>query len=477
MLLSGRIMLEGANMTNVAAKCIREQPRFWGIFEEGKKFEKRVPLVSSMMHGDEKEDIEKALKEGNVEENIEKLEKEIAAYIGTKEAVALGSGSDGIHMALKLAAEKLYGSSSGISTPNGIEKGGSLAGIRVFCSDFTTAAMVNPIIYEGGEPVFIDSCEEDWGMDPEVLEIAFRRYPDVKIVIMNHPYGFPGQVKTVKRICEKHGALLIEDASESFGARVDCADGKKESLTGSIGDYGVLDFSEDRIITGSTGGMLLTNDCYSYRKVRHWTLGSMAAAPWYQHEELGYNYRMNGIAAGIISSQFKHIDEHIKRKKEIYEKYCDRLEGGLMYMNPVGEDTKPNYWISCVTCDSNIQFMETRSERCYTYTDQHGTASPMEIYDALEAFGAQSRPVYKPMSMQPVFRNYDQVTLDGCRRGYETLYNDLFWDRCDVAKEKFNRCLCLPSDIRMTDEEQERVIDIVYACFDKEDLDRRIWVD
>lgn len=464
-------------MTEVSAKCIRKQPRFRGIFNDGEKFNNRRPLVSSVIHGDEIGVVQKVLEEGIAEETITALEKEAAGYIGTGQAIALSSGNAAIHMALKLAAEKLYSSASGITAPDGFRRSGALAGVRVFCSDFTTAAMVNPVIYEGGEPVFIDSCEEDWGMDPEVLELAFKHYPDVKIVVMNHPYGFPGQVRTIREICNKHGALLIEDASESLGARVDCRDGGKDDLTGSVGDYGILDFESGRIITGSTGGMLLTNDYYSYRKAKYWSLSSQAVAPWHQHEELGYNYQMGGVVAGIIYSQFKHLGEHIKSKKAIYEKYRDKLDGGLMYMNPIGKCTEPNYWISCINCDSNIRFMETRSERSYTYTDQHGTASPMEIYDALNAFGFESRPVYKPMSMQPIFRNYDQVTLDGCRRSYGEFYDDKFWIRSNVAKWCFESGLCLPSDIRMTGEEQERVIDIVLACFNKVDLEREMCVD
>ena len=457
-------------MTDVAAKCIRKQPRFKGIFNDGEKLNNKIPLVSSVIYGDEIDAVQRALEEGTMEENITALEKEVTGYIGTGQAVALNSGSAAIHMALKLAAEKLYGSASGISTPGGVGKGGALEGVRVFCSDLTMIEMVAPVIYEGGEPVFIDSCEEDWGMDPEVLELAFKRYPDVKIVVMNHPYGFPGQIRTVKEICKKHGALLIEDASESLGARVNCINGGKGALTGSVGDYGILDFGSGRIVTGFAGGMLLTNDYYSYRKAKYWASNSAAAVPWNQYEELGYNYGMSGVAASIIRSQFKHLDEYIERKKEIYKKYHEKLDGELMYMNPIGEGTEPNYWISCAVCDSNIQFMETRSERCYTYTDQHGTASPMEVYDALNAFGKESRPVYKPMSMQPIFRNCDQVTLDGCRRSYGEFYDDGFWIRCNVAKWCFESGLCLPSDIRMTGEEQDRIIDIVLACFNKLDM-------
>ena len=447
-------------MTDIAARCIREQPRFKGIFKKKGKFERRVMLASPTMHNEEKTFIDKAFDEGFAGRNIARLEKEAAEYIGVKHAAALSSGTAAMHMAVKLAAERIYGSTASISVSGGLGKAGALHGKRVFCSDFASPTMADAILFEGGEPVFVDASDEDWSMDPEVLEIAFQRYPDVKLVMMNHAYGFPGQILRIKEICEAHGALLIEDASESLGAKV-C--GKQ---TGAFGDYGILSFGSDKIITGSVGGMLLTDDDYSAKKARSRASHSRVATPWSQHEELGEDCRMSDIVAGLILGQFQHLEEHIAKKRAIYERYQEELDGDIMYMNPVGEGTEPNYWMSCMTCESNIQFQETRSEREYTYTNQHGTASPMEIYDALEAFNVESSPVYKPMSMQPVFREFDQITLDGSKREYAEFDQDGFWVRCDVAKECFERGLCLPSDIKMTGEEQERIIEIVRSCFD-----------
>lgn len=449
-------------MTEIAAKCIREQPRFRGI----KKFEKKIPLSSPVMHGNGAEYIKKAFASG---ENGSRLEEEVAACISVKYAVALNSSAAAIHLALKLAAEKIYGSASGISTPNGMGKGGALFGRRVFCPDFAPAAIVNPVIYEGGEPVFIDASPEDWCMDPEVLSIAFDKYPDVKIVIMSHVYGFPGQIVKAREICRGHGAVLIEDASESLGATIN------GQQTGSFGDYGILGFGPDQIIAGGSGGMLLTNDAYSARKARYWAMQAQAGAPWEQHEELGYSYQMDDITAAVILGQLCYLPGHIARKKEIYDRYLEKLNDDVIFLNPVGEGTNPNYLISCMTSESNIVFQETRSGRGYTYTDQHGTAAPMEIYDALLSFGAQSGPVYKPLHMQPVFRNYEQITLDGCLRTYQEFDQDDFWVRCDEGKRIFGSGLCLPSCIGMTDEEQERVIEIVNACFCEKMMERGIY--
>lgn len=453
-------------MTELAAGCIRKESRFKDI----EKFDKRVPLVSPVMHGDEKDYVNWMFESGRMTtggENIHELEKEAAEYIGVEYATALSSGTAAIHMAVKLAAEKIYGSSTGISQPDGLGKGGALYGHRVFCSDLAFALSVNPVVYEGGEPVFIDASPVDWCMDPEALEIAFEKYPDVKIVIMTHLYGFPGQIRWIKEICDDHGALLIEDASESLGAAVG---GKK---TGSFGDYGVLSFDSDKIITGFAGGILLTNDHYNAQKVRSWS--SQSAAPWNQHDELGYDYRMSSVIAGIIRSQFRHLEEHIVKKKETYERYQKMFDDGIMLLNPVGEGAEPNYWLSCMTVESSIVFRETRSEREYTYESQHGTAAPMEILDAFEAFNVEGRPIWKPMHMQPVFRNHEQITLDSGRRTYEDFYIDTFFIRGNESAYIFKNGLCLPSDITMTKETQERVVDIIYASFDKRDFGGKVW--
>lgn len=471
-------------MTDIAAKCIREQPRFRGI----KKFENKVSLSSPVIHGDgielikkifTPEDNESKLEKvgewdaGKLEEtgvqNTHRLEKEVACYVGMNYAVGLNSGTAAIHLAIKLAAEKIYGSAGGNFTLSGWGKGSVLLGHQVFCPDFAPISAVNPILYEGGDPIFIDVSPEDWCMDPEVLEIAFNRYPDVRIVIMSHIYGFPGQVKRIKEICREHEALLIEDASESFGAAIDGQN------VGAFGDYSVLSFESSRIITGGCGGMLLTDDVYSAKKAAYWASFAKARAPWNQYEEPGYCYEMDDITAAIIRGQLRHLPEHITRKKEIYKRYLKKLDSSVICMNPVGEGVEPNYWMSCMLSESNIVFQETRSERDYTYTNLHGTAAPMEIYDALQAFGVQSSPVYKPMHMQPVFQNCDQVTLDGSRWIYQDFYQDDFWVRCNESKHIFEHGLCLPSNIRMTDKEQDRVIDIVNACFCGQNMERKIW--
>lgn len=448
----------------------------------------------------EREFVNQAFDAGFDGTQAEALGKEIAQYIGRAWGIPLSSGTAAMHLALKLAGERIYGSASGISTPEGLGRGGALYGKRVFCPDFATMESVAPVIYEGGEPIFIDCGDTDWSMDPEVLELAFKKYPDVKVVIMNHTYGFPGQVMEIREICRRNGALLIEDSSESLGAEVRkgmdkpgterisqgtqgtkskgmgemtaCGGRSGGNLsediwrkTGSFGDYAVLDFGLERIITGDGGGMLLTDDRYSAEKVLYWANGARADAPWNQHEELGYSYRMSDLAAAAVRGQLRHIDEAIEKKKAVYERYFDKLDGDLASMIPIGEGTRPNYRMSCMTCESSIGFMEIRDDRHYTYTDQHGTAAPMEIYDALSAFCGGCRPLYKPMSMQPIFRSHELVTLDGCRRSYQYFNRDTFFVRCHRAKQYFESGICLPSDVNMMEEDQEKVIEIILACY------------
>lgn len=412
----------------------------------------------------EREFVNQAFEAGFDGTQAKALGKEIAQYIGRAWGAPLNSGTAAIHLALKLAGERIYGSASGISTPEGLGRGGALYGKRVFCPDFATMESVAPVIYEGGEPIFIDCGDTDWSMDPEVLELAFQKYPDVRIVIMNHAYGFPGRVMEIREICRKYGALLIEDSSESLGAEV-WTGMDKWSKTGSFGDYVVLDFGPGKIITGDGGGMLLTDDRYSAEKALYWANGAKADAPWNQQEELGYSYRMSDLTAAAVRGQLKHLDETIEKKKSIYERYFDKLEGDLASMIPISERTRPNYWMSCMTCESSIGFMETRDDRHYTYTDQHGTAAPMEIYDALSAFHGACRPLYKPMSMQPIFSNHELVTLDGCRRSYRHFKEDTFLVRCHRAKQYFESGICLPSGVGMTEEEQEKVTETILACY------------
>ncbi len=456
-------------MTDVAAKRIREQPRFRGIFQKNGKFDEKVALASPTVHGDESKYIEESLRTEFSGENRSALEKEAAGYVGAFNAIALKSGRGAADLAVRLAAEEIYGSANRAYAFDGGWKDGALSGKRVFCSDFMPPKTVGSVLSEGGEPVFIDVSVEDWCMDPEVLEIAFQKHEDVKLVIMNHAYGFPGQIKEIKRICEEHGALLIEDASESVGAKID---GKR---VGAFGDYGIFDFGKDRIITGSSGGMLLVNDRFAYQKATGWATNPDVLGFYGQFEGNGDCCVMSDVVAGIVRSQFQHLEEHIATKKAIYRRYQERFDGDFISMNPVRETAEPNYWISCMTCDSSIQFKETRSGKEYIYKDQHGTASPMEIYDALAAFGAQSSPAYRPLSSYPAFQGYDQISLDGSKRSWGS-ENDGFWIRSNVSKSCFDRGLCLPSDVGMNEEEQERVIDIVFACFSRMDLDREnVW--
>lgn len=344
------------------------------------------------------------------------------------------------------------------------------------------------MVYEGGEPVFIDCGETDWSMDPEVLGLAFRKYPDVRIVIMNHAYGFPGRVMEIKEICHKFGALLIEDCSESLGAEVWTEGGGPEAAAsegvwrkaGSFGDYAVLDFSPGRIITGGGGGMLLTDDRYSAEKALYWAGGARASVPWDQHEELGYSYGMGDLAAAAVRGQLRHLPEIMEKKKAIYDKYTERLEGDLASMIPIGDGTTPNHWMSCMTVESGIGFRETRDERNYTYAGRHGTAAPMEIIEALAEFYGNTgqeawsnclsykcSPLYKPLSQQPIFRNNEAMTLDGCRRRYRHFYEGDYLARCHRAREYFESGICLPGNVEMTEEEQDRVAEVILDCYNK----------
>lgn len=487
---------QGADMTEARKKWIRGQARFKGIFEKRDSgFSARIPLTTPVIYKECKEYINQALESGLDGAQTRKFEEELAEYIGMNYALAVNSGEAALRLALRLAAERLYGSSAGIYTPVGLGSGGVLLRKKVFCSDLTTSDMVNPIVFEGGEPVFIDSSDEDWSMDPEVLELAFEKYNDVGIVVMNHVYGFPGQIERIRQVCHEHDALLIECAGEALGAS--ClvqipGQGVEESMpgeseteegiqdneawkkAGAFGDYAVFDFGRDKII-GTNGGALLTQGFYEAEKARYWATGAGASTPWNQHEELGYRCTIGEPDAAILRGQLGHVEEIIARKKAIYERYVERLDGEMAYVIPATEETRPNYWITAMTCESSIQFMETRNDRNYTYQDIHGTAAPMEIYDALEAFGVESRPVYKPMSMQPVFRNNEHFTLDGPWRMYESFRHDTFWQRSDVARQYYESGVCLPSSVEMTQEMQDRVIDIVCACYDMREFGGVAW--
>lgn len=452
-------------MTDLTAKCMREEPRFLGL----KKFDKKIWLSSPTTHGKGLKYVSQAYEENQMSvagKNIDRLEEIVSEYAKVRHAVALSCGTAAVHLAVKLAAESFYGSSSGISTPDGLGAGGCLLGKRVFCPAFAPAAAVNPIVYEGGEPVFIDASPDDWGMDPEALEIAFQKYPDVKLVVFAHLYGFPGQVGKVKKICEGHGALLIEDAAESLGAKY------KGKPVGGFGDYGILSFSGNKIITGSSGGVLLTNDAYSAAKAREWASQSCGGTMWNQHEELGYNYQMSNVIAGLVLGQWRYLERHIAEKKRIYDFYADRLEPLGVELNPYDAGvSEPNYWLSCMCLDSNSLCAITRSDQSYTYRNEHGRTCPMEVLEALEAFSAEGRPVWKPMHLQPMYCNHEFISVDGGSRMFGGCYSQML-EYVDESRNLFGQGVCLPSDIKMTEGEQERVVEIIYACFSGRDFER-----
>ena len=335
-------------------------------------------------------------------ENVNKFEEELANYVGTKHAAALSAGTAAIHMAFKALDVK--------------------KGDIVFCSDLTFSATANPIIYQNATPVFIDSEKETWNMDPKALEKAFEKYPNPKAVIVVHLYGIPAKIDEIKEICDKHNVPLVEDAAESLGATY------KGKQTGTFGKYGIYSFNGNKIITTSGGGMLISDDEERIAKVRFWSTQSREKARHYEHKEIGYNYRMSNIVAGIGRGQLKVLDERLAQKKHIYDTYKEGLKDiSDIEMAPVPKDSKPNFWLSVLTLKENSK------------------VKPIDIMEALEKENIETRPVWKPMHMQPVFKDYDFIKVEGE----------------PVSTELFENGVCLPSDTKMSDVEQSRVIEII----------------
>jgi aminotransferase len=418
------------------------------------KNDKHVWLSSPTMHGDELEYIKEAYMSNwmsTVGKNIDEVEKHISEYIGTKYAIALASGTASLHLAIKMAAIKAYGMpGSGI---------GSLKGKKVFCSDMTFSATVNPVLYEGGEPVFIDTEYDTWNMDPKALEKAFEIYPDVKIVVLVHLYGTPAKIDEINTIVKKYNAILIEDAAESMGATY------RGSQTGTFGDYNILSFNGNKIITGSSGGCLLTDDEEAAKKARKWSTQSREAAPWYQHEEIGYNYRMSNVIAGVVRGQLPYLNEHIDKKRKIYERYQEGLKGLPVSMNPFDrEQSNPNFWLSCLIVDKAAMCKQVRSESDNCYIKEKGKSCPTEILEAISLINAEGRPIWKPMHNQPIYRMNPFITSDGNGRAKTNAY--ISGEATDVGMDIFDRGLCLPSDNKMTAEEQDRVIKVIRDCFE-----------
>lgn len=423
--------------------------RFQGI----SPFEKRVWLSSPTMHGDERKWTDDAIRTNwvsTVGENINEVEYMVAEKTGRQYAVALSSGTAALHLAVKLCGEKLYGQPK---VGHGV-----LEGRRIFCSDMTFDATVNPVAYEGGEAVFIDAEYDTWNMNPDALEKAFELYPDVRLVVLAHLYGTPAKMSELQAVCKKHGALIVEDAAESFGAAY------RGQQTGTFGDISILSFNGNKIITGSSGGTLLTDSEADAHKVRKWSTQSREDAPWYQHEELGYNYRMSNIIAGIVRGQLPYLEEHISQKKAIYECYRDGLRDLPVKMNPFDAEDEPNYWLSCLTIDPEAMCRQVRSGKEALYISEPGKSCPTEILEALAAFNAEGRPIWKPMHMQPVYRMNPFITRDGNGRGCSNAYIKEN-QAADVGADIFQRSLCLPSDNKMTGREQETVIEIIRRCF------------
>lgn len=421
---------------------------------EIKPFENKVWLASPTMHGDEQKWVNDAFAKNWITtagENVNEAERIVAEYAGVRYAVALSCGTAALHLCVKLAGEKLYGQPK--------PDCGTLQGHKVFCSDMTFDATVNPVAYEDGEAVFIDTEPDTWNMCPKALEKAFEIYPAVKLVVVAHLYGVPGKIDEIRAICKKHGALIVEDAAESFGATY------KGVQTGSFGDYSAISFNGNKIITGSSGGMFLTDSKDDADKVRKWSTQSRENAPWYQHEEIGYNYRMSNIIAGIVRGQMPYLEEHIAQKKAIYERYKEGFRGLPVTMNPFdAENSVPNYWLSCLLIDREAMCKQVRGENEPLYVHEDGKTCPTEILETLAKYNAEGRPIWKPMHMQPIYRMNGFVTANGSGRGQSNAYIDR-GAATDVGADIFARGLCLPSDNKMTPEQQDIIIEIIRRCF------------
>ena len=407
-----------------------------------KPFEKRVWLSSPTMHGDEMKYIMEAYDTNwmsTLGANVQAVEQIAAQKAQVNYAVALSNCTAALHLCVKSAGERLYGRPA--------VGHGALEGKRVFCSDMTFSATLNPVVYEGGVPVFIDTDPDTWNMDTVALESAFALYPDVKLVVYAELYGFPGNVDRIRDICRRHGALLIEDAAESMGATLN---GRQ---CGSFGDYSAISYNGNKIITGSTGGCLLTNDAAVADQTRKWSTQAREAAPWYQHTEIGYNYRMSNVVAGVVRGQYHYLEEHIARKKAIFQRYQEGFADLPITMNPYDPETmEPNFWLSCILLDKEAMCLQDRGDLQSSYRTEPGKTCPDEIYDTLDKYNAEGRPIWKPMHLQPLYSGHAFVkrTEDGP----------------DVGADIFHRGLCLPSDIKMTTEEQDQVIEIVRSCFE-----------
>ena len=418
-------------------------------------FEKKLWLASPTMHGEELKYMQEAYETNwmsTVGANINEVERITCEKIGCGYSVALSAGTAALHLAIKLAGERLYGQPAAGH--------GALEGHKAFCSDMTFDATVNPVAYEGGELIFIDTEYDTWNMDPVALEKAFEIYPDVKLVVVAHLYGTPGKIDEIKAICDKHGALIVEDAAESLGASY------KGKQTGGFGDFNAISFNGNKIITGSAGGMFLTDNKDDANKVRKWSTQSREDAAWYQHEELGYNYRMSNVIAGVVRGQYPYLEEHIAQKKAIYMRYKEGFKGLPVQMNPYDESkTEPNFWLSCMIIDKDAMCRQVRGEKDAIYIPEAGKSCPTEILEAIASLNAEGRPIWKPMHMQPIYRMNPFITANGSGRARSNAYIKET-GMMDVGADIFERGLCLPSDNKMTTEQQDAIIEVIRKCFE-----------
>lgn len=374
---------------------------------------KRILLSSPTMHGEEMEFVKEAFDKNWIAPlgfNCDNFESEMCEYLekgidGKFSALALCSGTAALHLGIKLAGVK--------------------RGDIVLCSDMTFSATVNPVSYEGGVQVFIDSERDTWNMDPRALEKAFEKYPEAKVVVLAHLYGTPSKMDEIIAICKKHNAVLIEDAAEALSATY------KGRECGTFGTYNAISFNGNKIITTSGGGMLITENEAARNKAFFWATQSREPAPWYQHEEIGYNYRMSNVVAGIGRGQLLHLEEHREIKEKIFCRYCEGFKGLPITLNPYLPDTKPNFWLSCMLIDNGCD------------------VDPIKIMEKLAEENVEARPIWKPMHMQPVFKDRDFI----------------FVEDSPVNEEVFKKGLCLPSDIKMTEDEQDFIIETVKSFF------------